>query len=280
MSWPPKGSFGSRTASPLRAASADTPGRVAQRGGAPSQQGVLAAGVILLREPEEGEMEVLIGRYEVINAFRSERHRKCVPMRFAGEYHFPGGAKRQTDLGPLQTACTPRHATQGSNHPGPTNQARDCDSRVRAMPCAGRELHEEFGVGVHLGTRGAGMQASLRPSRSPSLRPSLRPSPSLRRGPSPSPRVSTDRSLPSHAGGGGDGAAGAGGDSLLQGAHLNPALTLTLGPALAPALPLRQAHVALCSSGDKEKEPASTPLHARRAERSSAPSTLQGEPQP
>ena len=159
MSWPPKGSFGSRTASPLRAASADTPGRVAQRGGAPAQQGVLAAGVILLREPEEGEMEVLIGRYEVINAFRSERHRKCVPMRFAGEYHFPGGAKRQTDLGPLQTACTPRHATQGSNHPGPTNQARDCDSRVRAMPCAGRELHEEFGVGVHLGTRGAGMQA-------------------------------------------------------------------------------------------------------------------------
>ena len=127
MSWPPKGSFGSRTASPLRAASADTPGRVAQRGGAPAQQGVLAAGVILLREPEEGEMEVLIGRYEVINAFRSERHRKCVPMRFAGEYHFPGGAKRQTDLGPLQTAC--------------------------------RELHEEFGVGVHLGTRGAGMQA-------------------------------------------------------------------------------------------------------------------------
>ena len=128
MSWPPKGSFGSRTASPLRTASApDAPGRVAQRG-APSQQGVLAAGVILLREPpEEGEMEVLIGRYEVINAFRSERHRKCVPMRFAGEYHFPGGAKRQTDLGPLQTAC--------------------------------RELHEEFGVGVHLGTRGAGMQA-------------------------------------------------------------------------------------------------------------------------
>ena len=60
-------------------------------------------------------MEVLIGRYEVINALRSERHR-CVPMRFAGEYHFPGGAKRQTDLGPLQTAC--------------------------------RELHEEFGVGV------------------------------------------------------------------------------------------------------------------------------------
>ena len=159
MSWPPKGSFGSRTASPLRAASADTPGRVAQRGGAPSQQGVLAAGVILLREPEEGEMEVLIGRYEVINAFRSERHRKCVPMRFAGEYHFPGGAKRQTDLGPLQTACTPRHATHGSHHPGPTNQARDCDLRVRAMPCAGRELHEEFGVGVHLGTRGAGMQA-------------------------------------------------------------------------------------------------------------------------
>ena len=80
MSWPPKGSFGSRTASPLRTASApDAPGRVAQRG-APSQQGVLAAGVILLREPpEEGEMEVLIGRYEVINAFRSERHRKCVP---------------------------------------------------------------------------------------------------------------------------------------------------------------------------------------------------------
>ena len=128
MSWPPKGSFGSRTASPLRTASApDAPGRVAQRG-TPSQQGVLAAGVILLREPpEKGEMEVLIGRYEVINAFRSERHRKCVPMRFAGEYHFPGGAKRQTDLGPLQTAC--------------------------------RELHEEFGVGVHLGTRGAGMQA-------------------------------------------------------------------------------------------------------------------------
>ena len=59
MSWPPKGSFGSRTASPLRTASAaGAPGRVAQRG-APSQQGVLAAGVILLREPpEEGEMEV------------------------------------------------------------------------------------------------------------------------------------------------------------------------------------------------------------------------------
>jgi 8-oxo-dGTP pyrophosphatase MutT (NUDIX family) len=124
MSWPPKGSFGSRTASPLRVGSA--PAAASQRG-APSQQGVLAAGVILLREPEEGEMEVLIGRYEVINAFRSERHRKCVPMRFAGEYHFPGGAKRQTDLGPLQTAC--------------------------------RELHEEFGVGVHLGTKGAGMQA-------------------------------------------------------------------------------------------------------------------------
>ena len=117
MSWPPKGSFGSRTASPLRTASApDAPGRVAQRG-APSQQGVLAAGVILLREPpEEGEMEVLIGRYEVINAFRSERHRKCVPMRFAGEYHFPGGAKRQTDLGPLQTACRELHEEYLAGH--------------------------------------------------------------------------------------------------------------------------------------------------------------------
>lgn len=61
-------------------------------------------------------MEVLIGRYEVINGLKSERNRRPVPMRFAGEYHFPGGAKRQTDLGPLQTAC--------------------------------RELHEEFGIGV------------------------------------------------------------------------------------------------------------------------------------
>lgn len=40
-------------------------------------------------------------------------------MRFAGEYHFPGGAKRQTDSGPLQTAC--------------------------------RELYEEFGIGVLAG---------------------------------------------------------------------------------------------------------------------------------
>ena len=174
MSWPPKGSFGSPL--PSRAASAPDAGRVAQRG-TPSQQGVLAAGVILLREPEEGEMEVLIGRYEVINAFRSERHRTCVPMRFAGEYHFPGGAKRQTDLGPLQTAC--------------------------------RELHEEFGVGVHLGTRGVGMQAEA------------------------------------------------------------------MGPPELAATLFCKAHVALCSSGDKEREPASAPLHARRAERSSAPSTLQ-----
>ena len=49
-------------------------------------------------------------------------------MRFAGEYHFPGGAKRQTDRGPLQTAC--------------------------------RELYEEFGIGVLAGdgsdTGGAG----------------------------------------------------------------------------------------------------------------------------
>ncbi len=71
--------------------------------------GIACAGIILVREPPQGELEVLIGRYEVINAFRSERQR-LVPMRFAGEYHFPGGAKRQTDLGPLQTARWLVHA--------------------------------------------------------------------------------------------------------------------------------------------------------------------------
>jgi len=109
----------SRRASPLRHASPlHQPSQPPQ---GPSRQPtqperILAAGIILLREPEEGEMEVLIGRYEVINGLKSERNRRPVPMRFAGEYHFPGGAKRQTDIGPLQTAC--------------------------------RELHEEFGIGV------------------------------------------------------------------------------------------------------------------------------------
>jgi 8-oxo-dGTP pyrophosphatase MutT (NUDIX family) len=74
-----------------------------------------AAGIILLRERpaiselddaawESQELEVLIGRYEVVDALRSTRDR-LVALRYPGEWHFPGGAKRQTDTGPLQTAC-------------------------------------------------------------------------------------------------------------------------------------------------------------------------------
>jgi len=74
-----------------------------------------AAGIILLREKpaiselddaawEPQELEVLIGRYEVVNALRSGRDR-LVALRYPGEWHFPGGAKRQADRGPLQTAC-------------------------------------------------------------------------------------------------------------------------------------------------------------------------------
>lgn len=74
-----------------------------------------AAGIILLREKpaiselddaawETQELEVLIGRYEVVDALRSTRDR-LVALRYPGEWHFPGGAKRQTDTGPLQTAC-------------------------------------------------------------------------------------------------------------------------------------------------------------------------------
>lgn len=74
-----------------------------------------AAGIILIRERPafselddaawgETELEVLIGRYEVVNALRSRRDR-LVALRYPGEWHFPGGAKRQADRGPLQTAC-------------------------------------------------------------------------------------------------------------------------------------------------------------------------------
>lgn len=69
------------------------------------------AGIILLRDPSathraegETELEVLIGQYEVVNALRSERMNPVL-MRFPGEWHMPGGAKRQADFGPLQTAC-------------------------------------------------------------------------------------------------------------------------------------------------------------------------------
>ena len=81
-----------------------------------------AAGIILVREPqrqqgaergaecipsemaEMAELEVLIGRYEVINALKSKRN-EPVAQRYPGEWHFPGGTKRQADRGPLQTAC-------------------------------------------------------------------------------------------------------------------------------------------------------------------------------
>lgn len=71
-----------------------------------------AAGIILVREPQpqEGtagmppELEVLIGRYEVINALKSKRN-EPIAQRYPGEWHFPGGTKRQADRGPLQTAC-------------------------------------------------------------------------------------------------------------------------------------------------------------------------------
>ena len=68
------------------------------------------AGIILLRDScscdHSGgkELEVLIGQYEVVNALRSDRQQP-VMMRFPGEWHMPGGAKRQADFGPLQTAC-------------------------------------------------------------------------------------------------------------------------------------------------------------------------------
>ncbi|KAL1512425.1 hypothetical protein AB1Y20_005681 [Prymnesium parvum] len=77
-------------------------------GGAPLPSSPLreGAGIILLRSPPDGggELQLLIGQYEVVNALRSERD-KAVLMRFPGEWHMPGGAKRQADLGPLQTAC-------------------------------------------------------------------------------------------------------------------------------------------------------------------------------
>ena len=40
-----------------------------------SSNAVLAAGIILVRKPEGSELEVLIGKYEVVNALKSERDR-------------------------------------------------------------------------------------------------------------------------------------------------------------------------------------------------------------
>ena len=77
-----------------------------------SSNAVLAAGIILVRKTEGSELEVLIGQYEVVNALKSERDRP-VRARFPGEWHFPAGARRQADRGPLQTACREFHEVEG-----------------------------------------------------------------------------------------------------------------------------------------------------------------------
>ena len=111
----------SKTPPPIREGSPPKPGREPQLGRDHSSgvKATPAAGIILLRERpavselddaawESQELEVLIGRYHVVDALRSGRDR-LVALRYGGEWHFPGGAKRQADRGPLQTACRELH---------------------------------------------------------------------------------------------------------------------------------------------------------------------------
>ena len=104
---PPPTSPGARLLGSVRPHKAMTekgPSRLpaGRRARADAESATPAAGIILLREKpavselddaawEVQELEVLIGRYEVVDALRSGRDR-LVALRYPGEWHFPGGA--------------------------------------------------------------------------------------------------------------------------------------------------------------------------------------------